>query len=254
MFAITSTFRPLLSIVCKVPVRSLHHDFQAHVLQVAADPKKIVHLGRKELSPLKWEASISEEILRLKHHCVETWPENWQKTLDESVERWYKRASTHCFTTAGAVHRTALTVLFKNGEKPFSDSKSAKLPPPAELAIEMRKNELKLYRFVLSKGIFHHIFTVVKFPTSSKPIYSLYQSYLAHYTLHDYMNSSSFQLYDFDQINSYVLEPLAKMNAEFWTAQDYLNYEKLAIASMESHEKRSRSHPEPCKVTIEMVS
>ncbi len=223
-------------------------------MQLAANPKKVVHLGRKELSPLKWEASITEEMFRLKHHCVEAWPEDWQKKLNESADAWYMRASTHCFTTAAAVHRTAAKVLFKGAELHYCDSKSFALPPADQLAQEMKKNELKLYRFSLAKGIFGHIFTVVKFPTKSGPTYTLYQSYLAHYSLLGYINCESFQHYDFDQINLHVMEPLIKMNKDFWTDQDYLNYEKFAKASMASHEKINRLYPQACKVSMEVIA
>jgi hypothetical protein len=171
-----------------------------------------------------------------------------------TVNKWYEASMTHCYITAGVMHRLTGDILFNRPSTILLDSEKTSIPEKEEQLKEMSSDELKLYRFRTTKGNFCHVFTVIKFPQRGDPIFFLYQSYLDHYSLHHFMHSSDFRPYSLKELDAHLLTPLRKMgeNLGVWNDRNYEEYARVARASMTQHEKTMRVYPESCQVFVEV--
>jgi len=170
--------------------------------------------------------------------------------LQEKSKNWFSDKATHCAITAHALEAIAVDNLFNKKvrcfcERPLADKTS--------FYNELLKNELHFYRITICKGLFAHVFTIIKFPSENTlPYYLFYQSYYGEYTLPEFINSKSFRLHFFHTLEEQVLNPLMTiaLHSSEWNQIHHAAYQKLAKISIDGHGGKNMCTPQFSTVLI----
>ena len=244
------TVRSSQTFVNSLTVRRYHHLFNQQLREIASKPKDFLGHAFKGRWPLLGKEKLSRELDLVKNQCERRWQGKWEAHIGEAQQEFFDHSATNCVFTSHAVRQIATNYLFKTQPHLLSKTNLENLSSEENLTREMMKNELKLYHFLIMKGTFGHAFTVIQYPTQSDSLFYLYQSYLDHYNLLQYMSGEEFRPYDLSQLKAKVLTPLLNMK-EDWSEENYRDYQKLALASMESHEQKHLFFPGKCKIVWE---